>query len=131
MKKILVPIDFSVNSKRGARFAIHWSTQQKLELVFIHILHILRPTIWTDAYFAKYAEREEKICRAKFEKFVAGIYRKPSVKPGKYSLLIVRGISADISILNYCRGRRDIDYVCICTRGAGKFKKIFGSNTAT
>ncbi|MFN0082000.1 MAG: universal stress protein [Ferruginibacter sp.] len=129
MKKILVPTDFSVNSKSGVRFAIHWATRQKLELVFVHVLHILRPTRWTDSYFAKYAEQEENICRTKFEKFIAGIYRNMNVKPGKHSFVIIQGISADITILDYCSKNKDIDYICISTRGAGKFNKIFGTNT--
>ncbi len=129
MKKILVPTDFSVNSKAGVRFAIHWATRQKLELVFVHVLHILRPTRWSDSYFAKYAAQEENLCKTKFEKFIADIYRQMNVKPGKFSYLIVQGISADISILDYCRKTPGIDYICISTRGAGKFKKIFGTNT--
>jgi len=129
MKKILVPTDFSVNSKAGVRFAIHWATQQNLELVFVHVLNILRVTNWSDSYFAKYAAAEEKLCSTKFEKFIADIYRQMNVKPGKHSYLIVQGISADISILDYCRKNTGIDYICISTRGAGKFKKIFGTNT--
>jgi hypothetical protein len=31
--------------------------------------------------------------------------------------------------LDYCRKNKDVDYICISTRGAGKFKKIFGTNT--
>ncbi|MEO5889108.1 MAG: universal stress protein [Ferruginibacter sp.] len=129
MKKILVPTDFSTNSKSGVRFAIHWATRQKLELLFVHVLHILRPTQWTDTYFAKYSAQKEKLCRIKFEKFIADIYRQMNVKPGKYSSIIVNGISADITLLDYCRKRVDIDYICISTRGAGKFNKILGTNT--
>lgn len=130
MKKILVPTDFSVNSQSGVRFAIHWATRQKLELVFIHVLYILRPTQWSDSYFEKYAEQEEIICRTKFEKFIAGIYRNMNIKPGRHSFVIIQGIlGADIAILDYCRKNKDIDYICISTRGAGKFKKIFGTNT--
>jgi nucleotide-binding universal stress UspA family protein len=129
MKKILAPTDFSGNSKSGIRFAIHWAAQQKSELVFIHVLHILRPTQWSDSYFEKYAEQEEKICRTKFEKFITGIYSSMNAKPGRYSFVIVEGISADITIMDYCRKNKDIDYICISTRGAGKFKKIFGTNT--
>ena len=129
MKKILVPTDFSVNSKAGVRFAIHWATKQNLELVFVHVLNILRVTNWSDSYFAKYAAAEEKLCSIKFEKFIADIYRQMNVKRGKHSYLIVQGISADISILDYCRKNTGIDYICISTRGAGKFKKIFGTNT--
>ena len=129
MKKILVPTDFSAYSRVGVRFAIHWATRQKLELVFVHVLYILRATRWSDAYFAKYAAQEENLCRIKFEKFIADIYRQMNVKVGKYSTLIIKGISADISILDYCRKTSGIDYICISTRGAGKFKKIFGTNT--
>ncbi|MEJ7829098.1 MAG: universal stress protein [Segetibacter sp.] len=129
MKKILVATDFSANSKAGVRFAIHWATRQKLDLVFVHVLTILRITSWSDAYFAIYAAEEEKLCRTKFEKFIADIYRQMNVKPGKHSYLIVQGISADSSILDYCRKNIGIDYICISTRGAGKLKKIFGTNT--
>lgn len=129
MKKILVPTDFSTNSKGGVRFAIAWATRQKLELVFIHVLHILRPTRWTDTYFAKYAEEEEKSCRTKFEKFIGGIYRNMNANAGKHSFVIIQGISADITILDYCRKNHDIEYICVSTRGAGKFNKIFGTNT--
>jgi nucleotide-binding universal stress UspA family protein len=129
MKKILVPTDFSVNSKSGVRFAIHWAARQKSELVFIHVLHIFRPARWTDSNFEKYAVQEEKKCSTKFEKFIAGIYSNMNVKPGRHSLVIMEGISADITILEYCRKNKDIDYICISTRGAGKFKKIYGTNT--
>ncbi len=129
MKKILVPTDFSANSKAGVRFAIHWTSQQKLDLLFVHVLTILRITSWSDAYFAKYEAAQKKLCSAKFEKFIADIYRQMTVKPGKHSFLVIQGISADTSILDYCSKNKDIDYICISTRGAGKFKKVFGTNT--
>jgi len=129
MKKILVPTDFSTNSRAGVRFAIHWAAQQKLDLVFIHVHNILRVSSWSGSYFATYAAAEEKLCSTKIEKFITDIYRQMNVKPGKHSYLIIQGISADISILDYCRKTTGIDYICISTRGAGKFEKIFGTNT--
>ncbi len=129
MQKILVPTDFSANSMGGVRFAIHWAARQKLELVFLHVLHILRATRWSESYFKKYSAEEENLCKAKFEKFIVDIYKKMKVTPGKYSCIVVQGISADITILDYCRKTPGIDYICISTRGAGKFKKIFGTNT--
>ena len=60
MKKILVATDFSNNSKAGLRFALQWSTREKLELIFLHALHILRPIQWTDSYFLKCAEKETR-----------------------------------------------------------------------
>ena len=129
MKKILVPTDFSLNSKSGIQFAIHWATQQNIELVFIHVLHVLRAIRWSEAYFKKYAAQEEASCKTIFEKFISGIYRNMNVKPGKHSIMIVQGISPDVTIQDYCIKNPGIDYICISTRGAGKFKKIFGTNT--
>ncbi|MEP7142565.1 MAG: universal stress protein [Ferruginibacter sp.] len=129
MKEILVPTDFSANSRSGVCFAIHWATLQKLKLAFVHVLHILKPTRWTDTYYAKYAVQQENLCKIKFEKFITNIYRQLNVKPGKYSTIVVQGISPDTTILDYCRNNAGIDYICISTRGAGKYNKILGTNT--
>lgn len=129
MKKILVPTDFSANSKSGIRFAIQWATQQQAELVFIHVLHILRPTRWSESYLAQHAKEEENLCNEKLKKFITAIYRNMKIKPGKHSFRIIQGISADISILHHCKTNQDIDFICISTRGAGKFKRVFGTNT--
>ena len=129
MKRILVPTDFSANSKTGIRFAIRWAAQQKLELVFLHVLHILRPTRWSDAYFEKHAKEEEIGCKTKLETFIRGIYRQMNAKPGAHSFVIIQGISADICILDYCTKDRNIAFICVSTRGAGKFNRIFGTNT--
>jgi hypothetical protein len=48
---------------------------------------------------------------------------------GKLSCIAIRGTSADISIMDYCRKHNDIDYICISTRGAGRLNKLFGTNT--
>ena len=129
MNKILVSTDFSDNSKSAIRFAIHWATIQKLELVFIYVLHIIRPAQWTDGYFEQYSEEEKKHSLSKMEKFIAGIYKKMNVLPDKYSCVVIPGISADVMINDYCRTNPDIDCICISTRGAGRFTKFFGTNT--
>ncbi len=129
MKKILVSTDFSNNSKSAIRFAIHWATMQKLELVFIYVLHVTRPAQWTDEYFEKYSETEKKLFLSKMEKFIAAIYKKMNVAPGKYSCTVTSGISADVMINDYCTLNPGIDCVCISTRGAGRFEKFFGTNT--
>ena len=131
MKKVLVPTDFSANSKAGIRFALQWASQENIELVFIHVLHILRASRWTDSYFLKYAEQEELICDEKFEKHITDMFKNFSGKLPKYSKVIIKGIAPDLSILEYCRKHKNIDYVCLSTRGAGKVERIFGTNTGT
>jgi nucleotide-binding universal stress UspA family protein len=129
MKKVLVTTDFSVNSKSGIRYAIRWAAVQKLELVFVHVLHVLRGTKWTDTYYEQYSKEEEKLCSIKLQKFISGIYSAMKMKPDRHSFVIIQGISADISILDYCSKNHNIDYICISTHGAGNLKRILGTNT--
>lgn len=129
MKKVLVPTDFSANSKSGIRFAIHWAAQQQLELIFLHVYHILRPIEWTDLYFDEYAERTKNLCRSRIENFIHRIYKSVNETPGRLSYVILEGISPDVSIMDYCRKNKGIDFICISTRGAGRFKRILGTNT--
>lgn len=128
MKKILVTTDFSANSKAGIRFAIRWATKQKVELVFIHVANIVRMPRWTDSYYEVYAGREMRNFREMLEKFIADIYKQMKVVPGKHSFVLTQGVSADVTILDYCR-KNKVDYICISTRGAGGLVKIFGTNT--
>ena len=131
MKKVLVPTDFSANSKSGIRFALQWANQENIELVFIHVLHILRASRWTNTYFIKYAEQEELLCNEKFEQHIEGVLNKFTGKIPTYSKVVIQGISPDVSIMDYCRKHNDIDYICISTRGAGKVERIFGTNTGS
>jgi len=131
MKKVLVPTDFSINSKTGLRFSLQWATQQPVELVFVHVLHILKPARWTDGYYLEYVEQMKKINKEKLEKFVARTFKSMNIKPAKYSCILIEGISPDLAIMDYCRQNPGIDFICISTRGAGKLKKIFGTNTGS
>lgn len=129
MKKILVPTDFSANSKAGIRFAIQWARHNKSELIFLHVLNVIRATRWTDAYINKLIKEEVEFAKAKLEKFVASICKIMRVKPGRYTCVVKDGTSAYFEIMEYCRKDATIDFICISTRGAGKIKKILGTNT--
>lgn len=129
MKKVIVTTDFSESSKAGIHFAIQWSAQQRLSLIFVHVLHILRPTKWPDDYFESYAAEEVAEYEAKLPAFVHDIYRQKKIDPGPHSFLILQGYSADVTIRDYCSDNPGIDFICMATNGAGKFKKVFGTNT--
>jgi nucleotide-binding universal stress UspA family protein len=129
MKKVLVPTDFSEHSTAGLRFAIQWSSVERIELVFIHVMHISRLPQWTDAYFLRHSESEKKNHEERLEKFVSDVYEKMAAKQEKYSCVVIGGFSPDVAILNYCRDRADIDFICIATRGAGRLKRLLGTNT--
>jgi nucleotide-binding universal stress UspA family protein len=129
MKRILVPTDFSENSKAGIRFALQWSTIEELELIFVHVVHTLRPLQWNDDYFLKYVKEESGIIKEKLYKFVNDTFEIIKIKPQKYQCIILQGFSADLSIVEYCDHPNNIHFVCISTAGAGKLKKILGTNT--
>lgn len=127
--KILAPTDFSSNSKAGMRFAIQLAAHLRAELVFTHVFYTPRPFEWTNDYFFEIHKAEADRYRSKLEKFVASVYRSMQVKPGTYSCVLLEGLGADNVIMEYCRRHPDIDFVCLSTRGAGRFKKIFGTHT--
>ena len=129
MKTVLVPTDFSENSKGGVQFAINWAAQQELHLVFIHILYIVKHTEWTDVLFEEFTAKEAIHCKETLELFIDGVYKELNVVPASHSFEIIQGISADISILDYCTTHKNIDFICISTRGAGKLNRLLGTNT--
>lgn len=127
--KVLVPTDFSGNSKTAFRFAIQWSIQQKIELQFLHVFHINRIPQWTDYDYKKYISSEKIFYENKLKQFASGIYQSSGIKAKKHACIALHGASADISIMDYCLQEGDISFICIGTRGAGKIKKIFGTHS--
>lgn len=115
MDKILVPTDFSNNSKPGIRFAIRMAARSKAFLTFIHI--------------AKPEDDIEKN-KVKLRSFIQTVYQSMKLEPVDVSFEVAKGFKADISILEYCSQHPDINYICIATRGASFFNKILGTNTS-
>jgi len=132
MYKILAPTDFSNNSKGGMRFAMQWASQQKAEIVFIHVYHPVSYPAWTEQEFEFNTARAMAELKIKLNKFVERLYRTTKLKPGKHRNIVIQGLlSADIDIMDYCRKAADIDFICISTRGAGTMDKLFGTHTGT
>src|SRR5580765_1691439 len=104
MYKILAPTDFSNNSNGGMRFAMQWASQQKAEIVFIHVYHPVSYPVWTEKEFEYNTARTMAKLKIKLNKFVERLYLTTKLKPGKHRSLVIRGLlSADIDIMDYCR----------------------------
>ena len=129
MITILVPTDFSENSKAGLRFAIRWSIRQHVKLIFIHIFNAKFSPLSTDEENIEFIEIELKRFKDKLNLHILSIYKTLGIKPGKFTCVVSQGISADLSILDYCRENDRINYICISTKGAGNVNKLFGTNT--
>jgi len=127
--KILIPTDFSANSKPGMRLAVQLAALNKVELIFIHVLNPAKEYHQDEAAFAVKKKKEIELHSLLLEKFVKAVYRSMKINPGTYSCEITEGFKTDIAIMDYCRHHGDIDFICISTRGAGLLNKLLGTNT--
>src|SRR5690606_23944775 len=112
MEKILVPTDFSNNSKSGLRFAMRLAARNKSPLIFVHTTQIKRELKEADEaeYERHKTEQIEKI-REKLQRFVSGVYRALKLEEGEYTCEVVEGIKADISLIDYCKKHNDIAFI--------------------
>lgn len=114
MDKILVPTDFSNNSKPGIRFAIRMAARSRASLVFLHVIGM---------------DGDTERAQLKLNGFVYKMYQSMRIEPQDISCEVRKGFKADLAILEYCQLNPDIVYLCMSTRGAGFFNKILGTNT--
>src|SRR5690606_29372143 len=128
---ILVPTDFSDNSKPGLRFAIRLASRNKHPLVFVNVLQIKRPFPDDGADEKFEVHKAEQLAKAKLklESFVRKIYQSLKVEPTAYTCEIIEGLKADISLVDYCKHRQDVEFIVISTRGASFMNKVLGTNT--
>jgi len=127
--RILVPTDLSAASKAGIRFAIQWSQQQPAELIFVHVLNILKVPDWNEGRYAAYAADERKRYIRMLERFIRDVYRRARVRQRHTSCLLIESMSPDVAIQDYCRQDGHFDYICMSTKGAGMVKRVFGTHT--
>jgi nucleotide-binding universal stress UspA family protein len=126
---VLVPIDFSPASAAGLRFALQWATQQKIDLLCIHVISILHPTSWSDSRFKAYANAEKQRRLQQLRTFVKKRCPHPATRLPKISFLLIEAVSPEIALEEYCRRHRNIDFICAGTKGARGLKKLFGTYT--
>ncbi|TDE29268.1 universal stress protein [Flavobacterium ranwuense] len=130
MDKILVTTDFSSNSKGALRFAIQLASQHKFELTFFHSYYIANLTSKSDAAFADYEKKEANKIQKKLNQFVASVYKDMDVISINNKCVINSAVFADSNIREYAQ-ENEFNFICISTRGSGKLKKIFGTNTSS
>ena len=128
MQKILVPVDLSRDALPGMRFAIQWSRQHKAKLFFTHVLYIPRLTRWSDEQFESFANKERAERKRRLEMTVTDMYAQLGVSDAHYECLIVEGVFAEPTLLEYCRHHPDVSMVCMSTHGATGIQKLFGTH---
>lgn len=126
MDKIIVPTDFSANSKTGMRFAIQLAQQRKVKLIFLHAYFIPKPYSWSDQEYQDYSKARKVQLQKRMEKFVSALYARMKIKRTDTEFLVHEGISAE-SVIRDCAIKTRAACICICTRGAGKMNKVLGT----
>lgn len=127
MKTLLVTTDLSVNSKSAIKFAVQLATQTNVQLIFYYGADVTKPTSWTDAHYARYQKEIQEKYLPKIKNFVedaVGYTLRNAIYQVGMSLDVVKGI------LDAAKGNA-ADYICMSTRGAGKVKKLFGTNSSS
>lgn len=129
MEKILVTTDQSANSRSAIRFAIKMAKARKAELLILHVYHLIKPFKWSESAFAEYKEKFNKQTTDELTRFIAQVYKSINEPEIKYKLILHDGLDVPEGIMKSAK-KHNCAYICISTRGAGTFKKIFGTNTS-
>ncbi len=129
MKKILVTTDLSANSKSGMRFAIQLASQHNYELTFFHSYYVMKPTSWSDASFDHLEKKSKETTMKKLNTLVDSVYKSMKRSAKNKKCVISSAVLADSDIMDYAT-QNQFDFICLSTRGAGKIKKLFGTNAS-
>jgi nucleotide-binding universal stress UspA family protein len=127
--KIIVPTDFSTNSKAGIRFAIQLASQNGSTLVFYHCIELLKPMKWTDGQFKTYVTNQLASTEIQLRTFVEKCYDQTIQGNGKYECVVERGADPKKSVVKFATANKAAA-ICMATRGAGKIAKVIGTNAS-
>ncbi|WP_299680497.1 universal stress protein [uncultured Tenacibaculum sp.] len=125
MKKIIVPVDFSLHSENALRTAASFAKQFKSEIVAVHMLELSNALISvSSSYINEQAVFQIKLARQKFDEFLD----KPYLSDVTVSTLIQP--YKDFSSFHDLKGQEDADLIIMSSQGAIGFKEMFlGSNS--
>lgn len=127
--KVLVPTDFSANSRAGIRFAIQLASQTKISLIFYHCAEILKPTRWSTAKYEDYRNEELKASREMLVSFVSEVYSQLKVRPTRPQYIVQQSLDPKQAIVKFAIEVK-AGGICMGTRGAGRLKKLIGTNAS-
>jgi len=129
MEKILVTTDLSNNSKAAIRFAIKLAKERKAMLAIVNVYNLIKPFKWTDESFALHTSTFLEQNSEDLSSFITQICKSIDETDIKYELVQISNSDVVDGIIAYA-AKNDISYICISTRGAGVFTKMFGTHTA-
>lgn len=87
------------------------------------------PTGWNKNKISEYKKIEEKKIQNKLNRFVAAIYKNTGIDSLKFECVTKSSAFTENNIRKYAEENR-FSFICMGTRGVGKFKRLFGTTTA-
>lgn len=128
-KKLVVTTDLSAASRAGIRFALEYARRTKRQLIFYYSLDILRPTRWSDKKFESYKNGALDFHHEKLSSFVKKIVEQADAKDVRYQCVVEAGMDVAGAVIDFAV-RKEASAICLSTRGAGRFKRIIGTNAS-
>lgn len=128
--KLLVTTDFSANSKGAIRFAAMLAQQaDKVEVIFYHVIQIMKPTSWNESFYHTYRTEEVERLKNELKKFVKRTARENINKFSNIDFVVQDGISTARDIIEFA-DKNKVDFICMATQGAGLLRKIMGTTAS-
>ena len=129
VRKILVTTDMSKNSKAGLRFAIQLASQGSSKLIFYHVLHTPMPAAWSQEKYTAYIDQSVEETQTRLESFVREVCRRSEFAPKTLDCIVEFKPFVDSAIIEFAVSRQ-VECICMSTNGAGRLRRIFGTNTS-
>lgn len=130
MKRILIATDMSSHSEAALRFALQAPWRGTVELTFLNVHNVLRPTTWHQSQYDAYEQQELADAQQRLEQFVELTRQRLNVPVAANFCVVVNSAFVDRSIMDFAT-EHQFDYICIGARGAGAIEKLFGTTAAT
>mgnify|MGYP001183752103 CR=1 FL=1 len=129
MEQIIATTDFSDNSRAGMLFAIRIAQARNARLIFLHVHQVLRASFWSDEEYADFIRRSADTLSGELIDFVKEVCTFADGPLPEYQTAVHHNLDAVAGMVEYAERERTA-YICISTRGAGTFRKLYGTNTA-
>lgn len=130
MLKLFVTTDFSANSKAGIKYALQMQSQTKCELVFYHVIEIMKPTSWNDVRYKHFAKQKIAEFSEKLIAFVSQVKGENYKAKGTIAYKVEIGTNIDQMVIQGAK-KSKANYICMATKGAGRIQKLFGTNASS
>ncbi len=131
MTTLFVSTDFSATGNNAVKYAAHYATAIKSNLIVFHVVHLpqYNPTI-SEAEFLKIQKSTEEVQQRKLDQLVSKIYREQGLKRNskKVFAVVKNGIFVIETMVSVAKAYQ-ADLIIVGTHGATGLK-LLGSTTS-